>query len=66
MATHNDSLFIRLKDTDKANFKKKCKGFPVESADMLREMIVAFNENRLTIEVPKNQMLILKGVHHVN
>lgn len=59
-------LNIRLTKSDHANFKKKCKEFPVKYADMIREMIIAFTEDRLTISIPSTQKSILKGVHNVN
>lgn len=66
MANHDDSLTVRLSKADKGDFKDTCEQFKVLPTNMLREMIVAFNEGHLTIRIPKTQLLTLKGVHHVN
>ena len=66
MVQYDDSLPIRITKADKTDFKDTCEQFQIHPANMLREMIAAFNDGRLTIKIPKTQMLTLKGVHHVD
>lgn len=62
----DDYLGLRLPAKDKHAFNDRCATFSRQPQEMLREMIVAFNEGRLTITVPKTQLNILKGIHHVD
>ncbi len=63
--TRNDRIDLRISESDKIDFVLACGRFGVAYQDMLREMIGAFSEGRLTITVPPTQLKILKGVHNV-
>lgn len=56
---------IRLVAEQKAAYKSACAKLGVSHPDMLREMIDALIEGRLKIVVPKTQLKIIKGIHHV-
>lgn len=66
MGLQDDTLSIRLNSFDKTDFMVVCRQYKVEPADMLREMIVALNDRRLTIKISKSQLLTIKGVHHAD
>lgn len=60
------TIFVRIDETVKQDFFNRCVDYKVPHPEMLREMIVAFNENRLTISIPPTQLRIIKGIHHVD
>lgn len=62
----DEYLGLRLPRKDKAAFIARCKTFNRPPQEMLREIVTAFNEGRLTITVPETQLNILKGIHHVD
>lgn len=62
----NDRLGVRINKVDKETFVKKCSEMDREWGGVLREVIVAFNENRLRIAVPKSKLDKTKDLYHVN
>lgn len=64
----NDNLLgsridLRISEEDKKTFIERCKKYDRPWPDMLREMIDAFNNGKLTITVPKTKLNLMKGVH---
>lgn len=56
----SDILYVRISEEDKQDFLDKCQqDFNRSPSDMVREMIKAFNENRLTIQPTEAE----KGVY---
>lgn len=51
----DDRLAMRINSKDKQTFQKKCDKAGRQYQEILREVIVAFNENRLRIKVPKSK-----------
>lgn len=64
--TMTPTIAARVEPEVKDAFNVRCQGFGTSPSDMLREMVVAFNEGRLRITVPKSQTKLLKGLHYVN
>lgn len=57
---------LRISEEDKDNFIHLCSKYDRPWPDMLREIIVAFNNRKLTISVPKTKINLMKGVHRAN
>jgi hypothetical protein len=53
----------RIEETSKADYLRQCKKLGVDSADMLREMVYAFNTGRLRIIPYQGQSVIIRGIH---
>ena len=59
--THfDDQIAFRIKKTEKHKFEETCHGVGRVPADMLREMINAFNDKRLKIK-RENEMEIYQN-----
>lgn len=56
-------LELRLHSTSKADFIRRCEKLRVDSTDMHREIIHAFNSGRLRIKTFPGQSVIIKGIH---
>lgn len=52
----------RLAPAIKASFSNKCSEFGKKPSEMIREFIIAFNEDRLTIE-PNEQQRNQQGLY---
>ena len=53
----DDVLYVRISTTDLDAFKKKCVSIDRGHYDVAREMITAFNEDRLRIKPTDGQKL---------
>jgi len=47
---YNQMLHLRLNEDDKKDFENRCSQMGRLHSEVLREMIVAFNDKRLTIK----------------
>ena len=56
---------LRISEKNKSNFIQLCNKYEKPWPDMLREMIVAFNNKKLIISVPESKINLMKGVHRV-
>lgn len=59
-------LDVRINVKDRETFIRRCIKCGVSNNEMLREMVIAFNENRLKITIPPNKLNLLKGIYNVN
>ena len=59
-------LQVRVPDKTKAEFINKSETLGKTSSDMLREMIVAFNQGRLTINLSAEQMKQKQELYNVD
>lgn len=50
----------------KDQFWEECKTLGLSPSVLLRELIVAVVEHRLTIKPTKDQKVIIRGIHHVD
>ena len=64
--TLDDTLNLRLNVGAKQAFYERCDEYGVSPHEMLRDMIGAFNAGKLRIIAPKNQLKLLRGIHHVD
>lgn len=48
-----DALFIRIEPSVKTQFNEACAHYPGTPSDVLRWLIVAFADGRVTVEQPK-------------
>jgi hypothetical protein len=64
--TLDDTLNLRLSAEAKQAFYDRCGEYEVSPHEMLREMIGAFSAGKLRIIAPKNQLKLLRGIHHVD
>ena len=62
----DDRLSLRIDSDVKKTFIDKCEEHSVDPNNILREMVSAFNEDRMKISVPKNQPKQLELFQHVN
>lgn len=62
----DDALNVRINKDDKEAFLSKCKSLNRPYYDMIREMITAFNEGRLKIQVTEEQAKSNKELYDVN
>lgn len=65
MAKYEGRITARVEAETETRFTARCEEYGVDQADMLRELLTAFNEKRIIINVPETQVKILKGVHSV-
>lgn len=57
---------IRFNKQQLKDFKDKCDLLDVDWQEMIRKMMTAFIEDRITIEVSEQQMNAMKGLHNVD
>ena len=54
--TKSDALYVRITPEDKEAFNQKAQEFePLTPSDVLRELVIGFIEDRLTIIPPKDK-----------
>lgn len=63
-ATTGVTLAARVDPETKKAFFGRCEQYQKNPSDMLREIVVAFNEGRLTISVSSTQLNTIKGLHN--
>jgi len=58
--TLDDRHAFRINKSDKKNFVEKCELLEVDPAELSRELIVAFNDDRVTIQPDSTKRESLK------
>lgn len=61
----NGKLGIRVTIKDRKTFLRKCNEYNKTYNEMLREIIIAFNEDRVQISLPSDQKNLLKEIYNV-
>ena len=59
----NSRIDLRISEQEKDKFIGLCADHDRPWPDMLREMIEAFNNQKLQILVPKSKLNLMKGIH---
>lgn len=62
----NDRFDIRINDDDKNEFIARCAVLKKQPQSLLREMITAINERRLTMIVPDDQLISQQEIYNVD
>ena len=62
----NTVLNCRVSKAVKDGFNKRCEALKKSPAEMLRDLAVAFTENRVTINISDDQKANLKEIYNVN